>query len=60
MEQIVTPDYARRLYEAHGQKAIAEAAQKAVDFEKKGDKEAAQSWRRVEAAVKEMVGPHQP
>ena len=40
-------EYARQLLQAHGAKAIAEAAQKAVASEKRGDKEQAQTWRRV-------------
>jgi hypothetical protein len=60
MEPVTVPDYARRLFEAHGVKAIAEAAQKASDLEKKGDKQQAETWRRIEAALKEMRGPHQP
>lgn len=52
-------DYARQLFEAHGDKAIAEAAQKASDLEKKGETEQAEKWRRIEAAIYEMIGPHQ-
>jgi hypothetical protein len=52
-------DYARRLLEAHGAKAAAEAAQKAVAFEKAGDKEQAETWRRIEAAVQLMRGARQ-
>jgi hypothetical protein len=52
-------DYARQLLEAHGAKAIAEAAQKAVDFEQKGQSEQAHTWRRIEAALKLMRGPHE-
>ena len=48
---------ARHLFEAHGAKAIAEAAHKAVSFEDAGDKEQAKFWRRVEAVVLEMRGP---
>jgi hypothetical protein len=51
--------YARELKEAHGSKALAEAAQRAVDFEKQGDDEQAKNWRRVEAALEEIQGPHQ-
>lgn len=51
--------YARELKEAHGPKALAEAAQKAANFAKQGDSEQATIWRRVEAALKEMQGPHQ-
>ncbi len=50
---------ARHLFETHGVKAIAEAAQKAVSFEHAGDEEQAKTWRRVEAALMEMRGPHE-
>jgi diphthamide biosynthesis methyltransferase len=52
-------EYARQLLEAHGAKAIAEAAQKAVAFERAGDKKQAETWRRVEAALMLMRGPRQ-
>ena len=52
-------DYARQLLEAHGAKATAEAAQKAVAFEKSGDKEQAQTWRQIEAALLLMRGARQ-
>lgn len=58
MEQIDIPDYARQLFEARGPKAVAEAAQKALAAEQKGDSEQAKIWRRVEAALKEKLGPH--
>ena len=51
--------FARQLLEAHGAKAIAEAAQKAAASEKLGDKEQAQTWRRIEAALRLMSGPRQ-
>ena len=50
---------ARHLFETQGAKAIAEAAQKAVSFEKAGDEEQAKTWRRVEAALMEMRGPRE-
>jgi hypothetical protein len=53
-------DYARQLFDAHGAKAIVEAAQRAAALERKGEKEEAKIWRRIEAALKEMAGPHQP
>ena len=49
---------ARRLLEAHGDAAIAEAAQIAQSFEAKRNDEQAQIWRRIEAALREMRGPH--
>jgi hypothetical protein len=39
---------ARHLFDTHGAKAIAEAAQKAASFEKAGDEAQAKFWRRVE------------
>ena len=50
---------ARHLFETQGAKAIAEAAQKAASFEKAGDAGQAKHWRRVEAALREMRGPHE-
>jgi hypothetical protein len=52
-------DAARRLFEAHGTKAIAEAAQKAAAMEQSGDKTAAADWRRIESALMLMGGPRQ-
>ena len=52
-------DYARQLLEAHGAQAVVEAAQKALSFEKQGENEEAQTWRRIESALKLMRGPHQ-
>ncbi len=51
-------DYARRFVGAHGDKAAMEAAQRASECEKQGDKAQAEDWRRIEAAIKEMRGPH--
>jgi diphthamide biosynthesis methyltransferase len=59
MQATEIQEYARRLLEAHGAKAIAEAAQKAVAFERAGDKKQAETWRRVEAALMQMRGPRQ-
>ena len=39
-------------------KAIAEAAQKARSFEERGESERARNWRRIEAVLLEMRGPH--
>jgi hypothetical protein len=52
-------DYARQLLDAQGFKAIAQAAQKASAFEAQGDAKQAQTWRRIEAALIEMRGPHE-
>jgi hypothetical protein len=59
MREIEIHDYARQLLEAHGAKAVAEAAQNAIDLEAKGEVELARTWRHIEDALKLMRGPHQ-
>jgi hypothetical protein len=59
MQEIEIQDYARQLLEAHGDKAVAEAAQKATSFERQGDREQAETWRHIEAAMRLMRGPHE-
>ena len=57
MELSEVHDYARRLMEAHGAKALAEAAQKARGFEERGDTEQAKTWRDIEQSLLLMRGP---
>ena len=59
MQEIEIQDYARQLLEAHGDKAVAEAAQKACALEKQDKNEEAETWRHIEGALKLMRGPHQ-
>jgi hypothetical protein len=56
--EIEIHDYARQLLEAHGDMAVIEAAQKACSCEEKGQKEEAETWRHIEAALKLMRGAH--
>jgi hypothetical protein len=58
MKEADINDYARQLWEAHGPKAVAEAAQKASRLEQKGDDGQAKTWRQIEAALKLMRGPN--
>jgi hypothetical protein len=58
MQELEIQDYARQLLEARGDKAVAEAAQKASALEQQGDREEAATWRQIEAAIKQMRGPH--
>ncbi|MEM1199002.1 MAG: hypothetical protein AAGI06_06790 [Pseudomonadota bacterium] len=51
-------EHARRLYEAHGDKAEFEAAQKARMHEEQGETEQAESWRKVREVINQMRGPH--
>lgn len=59
MEATEIHTHARRLLDAHGPKAIIEAARKAAQFEKNGDQTQAETWRRIEAALRHLRGPHQ-
>ena len=47
------------MFDEHGPRAIAEAAQKAVAFESARDLDQAKFWRQVEAILREMRGPRQ-
>jgi hypothetical protein len=57
MDETLISEYARGLKDAHGDRAIAEAAQRAAECERMKDKEEAKTWRQVEAALKTMQGP---
>jgi hypothetical protein len=59
MKESEIHDYARQLWEAHGAKAVAEAAQKACRFEAQGDDGQAKTWRQIEDALRLMRGPHE-
>jgi hypothetical protein len=59
MREVEIHTYARQLLEAHGARAIAEAAQNAIELEAKGETELAKTWRHIEDAMKLMRGPHQ-
>jgi hypothetical protein len=52
-------EYAQSLYAAHGEKSLAEAAQRAREFEKNGNHEEAKNWRRIESTLQEIRGPRQ-
>ena len=58
MQAIEIQAHARKLKDAHGDMAILEAAQKARELDETGDSEQAESWRRIEAALMQMRGPH--
>ena len=57
MDETTINEYARQLLEAHGDRAVAEAAQRAVAYEQRKDNEEARTWRHIEAALKTMRGP---
>lgn len=51
--------YARALYNAHGDQAEAEAAQKATSFEAANDTAQAEQWRSVQRAIRGLRGANQ-
>lgn len=59
MLAIEIEEHARKLIEAQGPKAIAEAAQKARAFEEQGAEEQAVTWRRIESAMRRLQGPRE-
>jgi hypothetical protein len=58
MRAIDVQERARQLREARGDKAIAEAAQKAAELERSGKDDIAAQWRKIEKALVQMRGPH--
>lgn len=52
-------EYARSLYEAHGDKAEAEAAQKMAAAEEAGKTEEVEQWRAIREAVRALRGANQ-
>jgi hypothetical protein len=50
-------EHARKMLAAMGDKAIAEAAQKARTLEETGKQDDAKDWRRIESALRMMQGP---
>jgi hypothetical protein len=58
MDIMAIHDYARRFVGAHGDKAELEAAQRAAECERQDQQDQAGDWRRIQAAIKEMRGPH--
>jgi hypothetical protein len=59
MPETQVHDYARQFLEAHGDKAVAEVAQRACSCEEQGDNEQAETWRRIEKAMRLMRGPNE-
>jgi hypothetical protein len=50
--------FARSLLSTHGDKAELAAAQRAAECDRQGEKDQALKWRRFQAAIAEMRGPH--
>ena len=52
-------DFARKLVEAHGDKAEVEAAAKLRAAEEAGDAQEIENWTRIRAAVRERRSAHE-
>lgn len=52
-------EYARALYQAHGDKAEAEAQQKMREAEAAGNTKEAEDWKAIRQVIHEMRGPNQ-
>ncbi|MDU8913413.1 hypothetical protein [Aestuariicoccus sp. MJ-SS9] len=59
MDMMKVHQHARALYDAHGDKAQAEAARNAKKYEDAGDEAEAEIWRAIQRAISEMRGPNQ-
>jgi len=57
MNAVEIHDHARKLLGSHGPKALAEAAEMVRRYAQSGDKGRADDWRRIQAALREMIGP---
>lgn len=57
MNAVEIHDHARKLYDVQGAKALAEAAQMVRRYEKTGDERTADDWRRIELALRQLLGP---
>ncbi len=59
MDKTKISAYARALYDVHGGRAEAEAAQKARQLEEAGETGEAETWRSVQLSIKELRGARQ-
>ncbi|MDA5093916.1 hypothetical protein O2N63_07430 [Aliiroseovarius sp. KMU-50] len=59
MEFAKIREYARALYDAHGDKAEAEAAQKMRECEEAGHTDQAEDWKAIRESIRSIRGPNQ-
>lgn len=57
MNAVEVHDHARKLYGSRGPKALAEAAEMVRRYAQSGDKGRAEDWRRIQSALRELIGP---
>ncbi|ATG44091.1 hypothetical protein L0Z65_02355 [Phaeobacter sp. BS52] len=59
MDAIRSAEYARALYSAHGDKAVAEVAQKMRRCQEAGKTAEAEDWKSVRQMLLSLRGPNQ-
>jgi len=59
MEISRVTEFARALYDSHGDKAEAEAAKKAKEYEEAGEERDAADWNAIRAAIRTIRGANQ-
>ncbi|MEO9781828.1 MAG: hypothetical protein ABJH07_15930 [Sedimentitalea sp.] len=59
MEAMKTAEYARALYQVHGDAAEAEAARKARECDDEGRRRDAEDWTAVRRSIRQMRGANQ-
>ncbi|WP_299684694.1 hypothetical protein [uncultured Tateyamaria sp.] len=59
MQPMAVSQHARALYRTHGDKAEAEAAQRARSAEDEGKQAIAADWRKIRASIRQMRGANQ-
>lgn len=57
MNAVEIQAHARKLKDAHGTAALAEASEKLREYEAAGDKAQAGDWKRIQAALRTMKDP---
>jgi hypothetical protein len=59
MDVIKVTELARAFYQAHGDKAELEAAQRENRFKEAGDKDEAENWRAIRENIRQIRGANQ-
>ncbi len=59
MDSVKISEYARALYNSHGDKAEAEAAQKAIACEEAGRSDEAKNWTAIRQTIRSLRGANQ-
>ncbi|WP_299670989.1 hypothetical protein [uncultured Roseobacter sp.] len=59
MNVIKTIEIARALYQAHGDKAELEAAQRERKYKSAGNQDEAQRWRSIRGSIRQLRGANQ-